>query len=205
MSIFNRPRLTYEKRLREEGYACIAGVDEVGRGAWAGPLVAAAVVLPLRPRIQGIDDSKQLTKKQREVAAQKIMTRAVCYGIGVVQHEELDRVGMTRANELAMLRAIALLAKQPDYVLIDAFKLPSFPIDHASIAHGDATVYSIAAASIIAKVYRDRVMDELHKKYPLYGFCSNKGYGTAEHATALGQYGISPIHRKSFQPIRAMV
>ncbi len=205
MSIFNRPHLKYEKRLVEEGYRVIAGVDEVGRGAWAGPLVAAAVVLPIKPRIKGIDDSKQLSKKKREYASEKILERAICYGLGIVPHEEIDSIGITRANELAMLRAIEQMSCAPDYVLVDAFKFLSFPIKHASIAHGDATIYSIAAASIIAKVYRDRMMDEYHQLFPQYGFDHNKGYGTAEHIAALGHNGISLIHRRSFQPMKTMV
>lgn len=205
MSIFNRPHQKYEKRLAREGYRVVAGADEVGRGAWAGPLVAAAVVMPLKPRLKGIDDSKQLTRKQREQAAEKILERAICYGIGVVQNDELDSVGITRANELAILRAVELLQLQPDYVLVDAFKFLSFPTKHASIAHGDATIYSIAAASILAKVYRDRLMDNYHQQYPEYGFDTNNGYGTAEHSAALNTHGICIIHRRSFQPMKTMV
>jgi ribonuclease HII len=161
--------------------------------------------MPLSPRIQGVDDSKQLSKKQREHVAQKIVQRALCYGIGIVPHDELDRIGITAANELAMTRAIAALTHQPDYVLIDAFDMHRLPMKHKSIAHGDATVYSIAAASIIAKVYRDKLMDEYDVLYPLYGFATNKGYGTSEHNAAIGKHGVSPIHRMSFQPMKTMV
>lgn len=205
MSIFNRPHLKYEKRLKQEGYRVVAGVDEVGRGAWAGPMVAAAVVMPLKPRIKGVDDSKQLTKKQREEVAEKIIERALCYGIGIVPQIELDSIGVTAANELAMVRAVGQLEQQPDYLLIDAFNTQAFPMKHASIPHGDATVYSIAAASIIAKVYRDRMMDQYHMEFPLYGFDTNKGYGTAEHTAALDTHGMCAIHRRSFQPMRTMI
>jgi ribonuclease HII len=183
----------------------VAGVDEVGRGAWAGPLVACAVVLPLKPRINGVDDSKQLTKRNREYAAAKIMERAICYGFGIVPHDEIDVIGITRANELSMIRALESLQHKPDYVLIDAFKLLGFPGKHASIAHGDATIYSIAAASIVAKVYRDRIMDDYHEEFPQYGFDQHKGYGTEQHATALSVHGICMIHRRSFQPIKTMI
>ena len=210
MSTDRRPNQHYEKRLAREGFTCIAGVGEVGRGAWAGPLVAAAVVLPLRPRIHGIDDSKQLTRLQRERAAQKIIARAVCYAVGVVSHEELDSIGVAAANALAMVRAVEGLSTQPDhvlpdYVLIDAFTLRALHIPQASIKHGDALIYSIAAASIIAKVHRDKLMNEYHEQFPQYGFHSNKGYGTAAHQKALATHGLTPVHRMSFQPMKTMV
>ncbi len=203
--MINRPHTRYEKRLYKEGYKVIVGVDEVGRGSWAGPLVAAAVVMPLKPRLNGVRDSKKLTPKRRDELSQRIQDRASAWSIGIVSHEEIDEIGISQANQQAMLRAVEGLVLSPDYILIDAFKLVGLPAKHAAVAHGDAMVYSIAAASIVAKVYRDELMTEYHDRYDVYGFDTNKGYGTPKHITALEEHGLCPIHRTSFHPMQSMV
>lgn len=201
----SRPHTRYEKILRHSGHQLIAGVDEVGRGAWAGPLVACAVIMPFKPRLRGVRDSKQLSAKKREVLAAKIKAVALAYAIGVVSHTEIDQMGITQANQEAMLRAINALSTKPDHVLVDAFTIFNLSVRHMAIPHGDATVYSIAAASIIAKVTRDAMMQELHKKYSLYGFDAHVGYGTKEHEQALQKHGLCAIHRLSFHPMRTMI
>lgn len=203
--VLSRPHAKYEKRLFNEGYQAVAGVDEVGRGAWAGPLIACAVIMPHKPRIYGVRDSKQMVPNKRYEICERLKEKAVSIGIGVVQHAEIDQIGIVQANELAMLRAIQELDAAPDHILIDAFKISNLPIPHSAIAHGDALVYSIAAASIIAKTTRDAMMEQLAEQYPAYGFETNKGYGTDAHRTSLDQHGTCPIHRISFHPMKTMV
>jgi len=201
------PSLTYERRLSRQGHPLVAGIDEVGRGAWAGPVVAAAVILPLeRPRLaaalRGVTDSKQLTALQRERLFDVIQSVALAVGVGGAGAGEVDRDGLVPATRAAMQRAVAMLAPQPDALLIDAVDLSAvIPLPQQAIVFGDARCLSIAAASIIAKVSRDRWMAALEDRYPGYGFAAHKGYGTAAHSTALARLGVSDLHRMSYAPI----
>lgn len=192
--------LDYEKELWQQGYQMIAGVDEAGRGPLAGPVVAAAVILPKFLSIPEINDSKQLTKKQRELLKQKIETVAVSIGVGIVDRETIDRINILEAARLAMKEALNQLTIPYDYVLSDCMNLGEIP--HLSLVKGDAKSQSIAAASIIAKVTRDEMMANYHKLYPEYDFIHNQGYGTKKHLDAIKVHGITPIHRRSFKPIK---
>lgn len=186
------------------GYTRIAGIDEVGRGCLAGPLVAAAVIMPVDRKLawySKVNDSKLLTAKQREALYPRIREAALGVGIGIVPAEVIDARGMTRATELAMTQAIDQIATAPDYLLIDYFVLTDVPLPQKGIKDGDSLCFSVACASIVAKVDRDRLMDELDGTYPGYGFCENKGYGTREHVACLRKLGPSPVHRRSFQPV----
>lgn len=189
---------SFEKKLWGSGFSRIAGVDEVGRGALAGPVVAAAVILPRGTENFGLRDSKKLTAQRRELLFEEISKRAVSIGIGVVGPEEIDRINILRATLKAMDTALSFLNPQPDYILIDGNQPVKSDIPQETIVKGDDRSISIAAASIIAKVTRDRMMSSLHDKYPDYNFLSNKGYGTEEHMAAINKCGPSPIHRKSF-------
>lgn len=204
------PSLRFERQLRREGYALVAGIDEVGRGAWAGPVVAAAVILPLgRPRLaaalRGVNDSKQLTARQRERLFDVIRSVALAVGVGGAGAGEVDRDGVAPATRAAMQRAVAMLAPQPEALLVDAVDLRAeAPLPQRAIIRGDALCLSIAAASIIAKVSRDRWMAALEARYPGYGFARHKGYGTAAHAAALARLGVCDLHRRSYAPIAAL-
>ncbi len=186
----------------------IAGLDEAGRGALAGPVVAAAVILPLtRPDqlalLNKVNDSKQLTARTREKLYQLIVAQAVAWGVGIVAAEVIDRIGILPATREAMRTAVSQLAPAPDYLLIDGrIRLRNLPTPQQAIIRGDSLSLSIAAASIIAKVTRDQIMTELDKNYPQYGFARHKGYGTAHHLATLAQHGPSPVHRLSFAPLR---
>ena len=200
----------WERRLARRGYRAIAGLDEAGRGSWAGPLVAAAVVLPpitpgLRRALRGLRDSKRLTAAQRERLFEAIHAVAASVGVGLVSAATLDLLGLTVAGQLAMERAARELSGEPDYLLIDAFNLPSRSCPQEAIIFGDALCLSIAAASIVAKVERDRLLEQLAPLYPVFGFDRNKGYGTPEHARALVEHGPSPEHRRSYAPVRAVL
>jgi ribonuclease HII len=197
------PTEEFEQEARRCGYRRIAGVDEAGRGPLAGPVVAAAVILPVRCRLIGVDDSKQLSASERDRLYAAIMDRAVCVGVGSSTAEEIDRINILEATKLAMRRALAELSPAPDYVLIDAVSLTGLAMPVRPIIKGDALSLSIAAASIVAKVTRDRLMAQLHKAYPQYNFLSHKGYGTEEHLVRLAEYGPSPIHRRTFAPVSA--
>lgn len=186
----------YERELTGKGYKFIAGVDEAGRGPLAGPVVVAAVIMPLNDVIDGVNDSKKLTAKKRDDLYEKILTKAVEYKVAVISHKTIDEINILNATKQGMLQCINGLSKK-DYVLIDAVKTDC-DVPSLSIIHGDALSYNIAAASIIAKVTRDRLMCELDKKYPQYNFSKHKGYGTAEHIRLLKQYGPCEIHRRSF-------
>ena len=196
----------YENDLKEKGYRFIAGVDEVGRGPLAGPVVTAAVVLPDGFDVLGVDDSKKLTEKKREALYDVIMEKAVCYGIGIRDNSVIDEVNILQATKLAMQEAIEnadeMLREKTgesiDFVLFDAMKIDKVEKPQMSLIKGDSRSLSIAAASIVAKVTRDRMMVGYHKVYPYYGFDSNKGYGTKAHYEGLENYGVTPIHRKSF-------
>jgi ribonuclease HII len=201
------PTLTYEMRLWAEGYGRIAGLDEAGRGAWAGPVVAAAVILPssdphLSTHLAGVRDSKLLTAAQRGTLLKTVLRHAVAWGVGVVAPAEIDAIGVVPATQKAMAFALQALAPPADYLLIDHLVLPDIPLPQKSLSHGDAHILSIAAASIVAKVSRDRLMVELELDWGGYGFAQHKGYGTARHQTALEALGPSPCHRLSFEPVR---
>lgn len=199
------PTEEFEQEARRCGYRRIAGVDEAGRGPLAGPVVAAAVILPVRCRLIGVDDSKQLSASERDRLYAAIMDRAVCVGVGSSTAEEIDRVNILEATKLAMRRAIGELSPPSDYVLIDAVSLTGVAMPVRPIIKGDALSLSIAAASIVAKVTRDRLMVRFHEIYPQYNFLSHKGYGTEEHLARLAEYGPSPIHRRTFAPVSAML
>ncbi len=189
-----------EQALRYRGHTCIAGVDEVGRGALFGPVVAAAVVLPVKNAVllrMGLKDSKQLTREEREKLDRRIRKSALAIGIAEIDAETIDRVNIYHATRLAMLRAVEGLGLTPDHILIDAM-LIDHPCPQTKLFYGDALCLSIAAASVIAKVHRDGLMRTLDRQYPQYGFAQHKGYGTPEHRKALADYGPTPLHRRSF-------
>ena len=191
--------LFHEKRLWESGRAAIAGVDEVGRGPLAGPVVAAAVILPQDFDVLGIDDSKKLSPKKREELAAVIQEKALAWSIGWVGPEKIDEVNILEATKLAMAQAVNDLSIRPDHVLIDGnFTVRALDLPQTAIVKGDANSTSIAAASILAKVTRDRYMEEMDAVYPGYAFASNKGYGTKAHYDGLKALGPCPIHRKTF-------
>ena len=195
---------TYERKYRTEGFQLIAGMDEVGRGPLAGPVVAAAVILPEDFFLAGIDDSKKLTEKKREEYNQIIRSQALAISISMIQAPEIDAINIYEATKKAMKAAISGLVPRPDFILIDAMKL-EIPFASESIIKGDAKSISIAASSIVAKVARDNLMKDLAKTYPEYGFEQNMGYGTKEHINAIHTYGITPYHRKSFAPIKDLI
>lgn len=190
-----------ERELQQNGYTYVAGVDEVGRGPLAGPVVAAAVILPADFHEVLLNDSKQLTLQQREDLALKIKEQAIAYGIGLMDADVIDEVNIYEATKLAMQQAIDQLAVKPDYILFDAMKLDN-GIPQESLIKGDARSAAIAAASIIAKVERDHLMIDYAKQYPGYDFEHNMGYGTAKHLQGLDEHGVTPIHRKSFAPVK---
>ncbi|WP_086347624.1 ribonuclease HII [Candidatus Enterococcus clewellii] len=191
----------FENEAKAEGYRLIAGIDEVGRGPLAGPVVAAAVILPENCELLGVNDSKQLSLKRREELYEQIQTQAISIGIGVVCHEEIDKINIYQASKKAMIMAVEDLDFVPDYLLIDAMEL-ELKLPQKKLIKGDARSVSIAAASIIAKVCRDRLMEDYAKMFPGYGFEKNAGYGTKEHLEGLQKIGICPIHRKTFAPIK---
>ena len=190
--------LGFERELWSAGKDCIAGVDEVGRGPLAGPVVTAAVILPKDFSLIGVDDSKKLSPKRRDELFEQIKEAAVCWAIGRREPDRIDEINILEATKEAMLDAIKALPVKPDHVLIDAVRLPGLDLPQTSIIKGDARSVSIAAASILAKVTRDREMVEMAEKYPGYAFESNKGYGTAAHYEGLRKLGPCPIHRKTF-------
>jgi ribonuclease HII len=190
-----------ENKIVRQGYSAIAGIDEVGRGPLAGPVVAAAVILPQDFYLPGINDSKQLSETKRNEFYDVIREKAVSIGIGMIDAEEIDTINIYEATKKAMLYAISNLQRNPDYLLIDAMKLDT-PYPQESIIKGDSKSVSIAAASIVAKVTRDKLMKEYALTYPGYGFDKNAGYGTKGHLEGLKQSGVTPIHRKSFAPVR---
>ncbi|MGX7031111.1 ribonuclease HII [Vagococcus zengguangii] len=195
----------FERAARQQAYQYIAGVDEVGRGPLAGPVVAAAVILPENPDLVGLNDSKQLSHAKRAELLTKIKEQALAIGIGIVSPEEIDRINIYEATKVAMTQAIEALNPQPDYLLLDAMKLPNIALPQESIIKGDAKSIAIAAASIVAKETRDQMMSEYEQQYPGYGFAENAGYGTAKHLAGLNSLGITPIHRKTFAPIKDMI
>lgn len=191
-------KLEYENRLICEGYSKIAGIDEAGRGPLAGPVVAACVIMDLDDIIEGIDDSKKLSHKKRAVLLDKIKTKAIAYGVGIVDIHMIEEVNIYQATKLAMKMACENMDVNPDYVLCDAMKDLDIPYKQEAIIKGDSKSYSIGAASIIAKETRDNIMIEYDKTYPEYGFAQHKGYGTKQHVAALKEHGKCRIHRPSF-------
>lgn len=198
------PTFLVERQLIAQGFALLAGVDEAGCGCWAGPVYAAAVILPLDSRIGLIRDSKTLTLAQRTNVAEEIKRKATAWALGVATHTEVDKLNVRKAGALAMKRAVESLSVRPAYVLTDAFRIEGLQVPCRNIIKGDRDVKCIAAASIIAKVERDRHMKELDDLYPGYGFADHKGYGTKAHQLSLNKLGASPIHRMSYAPLTAL-
>ncbi|HEY2122997.1 MAG TPA: ribonuclease HII [Chthoniobacterales bacterium] len=195
--------LGFEKHLWSKGTTLVAGIDEAGRGPLAGPVVAAAAILPINFSLPGLNDSKQLSEKVREAFFEALATPGtlVCYAIGVADPAEIDRLNILRATILAMQRAVTALSTQPEHLLIDGLPVSGFSQSQTAIVGGDAKSMSIAAASVIAKVTRDRMMANWHCVYPNYKFDQNKGYGTPAHLESLQTHGPCPIHRRSFEPV----
>lgn len=193
-----------ERTALAMGYSLVAGIDEVGLGPLAGPVVAGAAVLKLGDRLPGLNDSKQLTHEQRLRAARMVYRRAVAVGVGEVPIEEFNRIGMTKARQVAMKRAIGGLGIPVEYLLVDAFDVPESPLPQLGVVKGDRTCASIMAASVVAKVHRDQLMIEFDKLYPGYGFAVHKGYATEAHREALRMLGPSPIHRTSWRRVQEL-
>jgi ribonuclease HII len=211
------PSLRWEQQAWRDGKLIVAGVDEAGRGAWAGPLVAAAVVLPRDPQARGritrainraetaVRDSKMLSADQRERVMEVLTTLGVPHAVAVIEVEELDAIGLARANPLALCRAVEGLTPEPEHVLVDAFRLNDLRCSHLPIIHGDNLSQTIAMASIVAKLHRDALMTRLNDEHPDYGFASHKGYGTAFHRAAIERHGVMCQHRTSFAPIAELL
>lgn len=192
------PDYEYEARAAENGFTAVCGVDEAGRGPLAGPVCAAAVILPQGLVIEGLNDSKKLSEKKREMLYDKVTESALAWSVAFASEAEIDEINILQATFLAMKRAVEGLPVKADYALIDGNRMPPLDINGETIIKGDSLSMSIAAASIIAKVTRDRLMLEIDKEYPQYLFSQHKGYGTALHYEMLEKYGISPVHRRSF-------
>ena len=188
----------YERRAVSDGHPLVCGIDEAGRGPLAGPVYAAAVILPMDCVIEGLNDSKKVSEKKREQLFDVILEKAVAYGIGSASAEEIDRINILQATFLAMERAVSAMKRPADWALVDGNRMPPLPIPGETVVKGDAQCASIAAASILAKVSRDRVLRELDQEYPQYGFAKHKGYGTKAHYEAIKQFGVLPEHRKTF-------
>jgi ribonuclease HII len=202
------PNLDEEDALRSQGYELVAGIDEVGRGALAGPVVASAVILPHEvklPWFELVRDSKELNSRKRDSLFDLINNEAMAVGTGIVPSKIIDSMNILKATKLAMMQAVEKLLKQPNFLIIDRVTLPQCPIPQRGITRGDKLCLSIACASIIAKVTRDRTMEEFDRTYPGYGFARHKGYGTGEHMSCLRKLGPSPIHRLYFAPVRNIV
>jgi ribonuclease HII len=194
----------HDESFRRRGFQRIAGIDEAGRGPLAGPVVAAATVLPSMKRIEGLRDSKEVPEKERESLFHDVVCCALDIGVGVVDAETIDRINILRATKLAMEIAVRDLSSKPDLLLIDAVKLPEICIEQVSLIKGESMSASIAAASIIAKVVRDGIMRDHDRRYPEYGFAKHKGYSTKEHIENILHYGPCPIHRKSFEKVMTL-
>ncbi|HEY5523356.1 MAG TPA: ribonuclease HII [Desulfuromonadaceae bacterium] len=197
--------LQFEKTVYRNGFTYVAGIDEAGRGPLAGPVMAAAVILPVGLSINGVDDSKKLTPDKREKLFEIIMAQALSVGVGIMSPAEIDRINILQATRRAMLAAVQQLSPQPDYLLIDGISSIDSAVPQKTIKKGDSLSLSIAAASIIAKVTRDRLMIEMDLKYPGYGFAGHKGYGSAAHMDAIRRLGPSPIHRLTFGGVKEYV
>ena len=195
----------YDESIRKNGFGSVAGVDEAGRGPLAGPVVAAAVILPEDFRVEGVRDSKKIPRKEREELFWAIVLNARSIGIGIIDQVEIDRLNILRATKLAMHNALTDLTTKPDMILIDALTIPSIPIKQIPIIKGDAKSASIAAASIIAKVVRDGIMIKYHSIYPSYEFDKHKGYATKAHLDKIEKHGPCPIHRKTFHKVKDLL
>ena len=195
----------YERAAVAAGHMLVAGVDEAGRGPLAGPVAVAAVILPQEVHLPRINDSKKLSAAVREELFTQIVAIAISYHVALIDAETIDRMNILQATRMGMYEAIAALTPAPDEVLVDAVELSKLSMPSQSIIKGDAKSVSIAAASILAKVTRDHLMEQYDTEYPHYGFAKHKGYGTQEHIDAIRKYGVCPIHRKSFEPIRSML
>lgn len=188
-----------EQELRNRGFKTICGIDEAGRGPLAGPVVVASVIMPENSMIEGVNDSKKVSEKKREVLYDKILEEAISYGVAIIGQDEIDNINILNATKKGVTLSLQELNVRPDLIIVDALThIDTMGIPYESIIKGDAKCYSISAASIIAKVTRDRIMREWDKVYPEYGFEQHKGYGTAKHISAIKEYGLCPIHRKSF-------
>lgn len=195
---------SYERRAYSNGYKYIAGIDEAGRGPLAGPVVAAAVILPENFKLLGLNDSKLLNEQTRNTFFTIIKEQSISYGISIIDNHQIDKVNIFEATKLSMREAFDQLTPTPDHLLVDAVKLSKLPCTSESLIKGDMKSISIAAASILAKVTRDNLMREIHNEYPIYDFASNMGYGTKHHMEKLKQAGASPYHRKSFSPVNRL-
>ena len=199
------PTFKEERELLARGFSIVAGVDEAGCGCWAGPVYAAAVILPFDSRIGLVRDSKTLSLDQRVRVAARVKEEAAAWAVGTASHEEVDALNIRRAGALAMRRAVEALAIVPQFVIVDAFHVPGLPMPQKAVVQGDRHVKSVAAASVIAKVSRDLEMERLDAAHPGYGFARHKGYGTKEHQEALARLGPSPIHRLSYAPVKKLI
>ncbi len=189
----------YENDLRNKGYKYICGIDEAGRGPLAGPVVVASVIMPENSMIEGVNDSKKVSEKKREKLYDLILEEAISYGVGIIGQDEIDEINILNATKKGLTTSLKELTAKPDLIIVDALThIDTLGIPYESIIKGDAKCYSISAASIIAKVTRDRIMREWDKIYPQYGFAQHKGYGTSAHINALKEYGPCPLHRRSF-------
>lgn len=196
-------RLTKLKKIEnsvyKEGYNLICGIDEAGRGPLAGPVVVASAIMPKDSMIEGVNDSKKISEKKREKLYDLITAEAISYGVGIVSQEEIDEINILNATKKGLTESLEQLESKPDIILVDALRdINTIGIPYRSVIKGDAKIYSIACASIIAKVTRDRIMKEWDRVYPQYGFVSHKGYGTAKHIAAIKEFGLCPLHRRSF-------
>lgn len=197
----NKNLYLHEEHLISLGYNYICGVDEVGRGALAGPVVAAAVIMPKNLIIKEVNDSKKLTGTKRKKLFKVIFESALSVGVGIVEEKIIDSINILNSTYLAMQKALVSLLFNPDYILVDALVIPEITVPQKAITYGDQLSYSIACASIIAKVTRDKLMEEYHQEFSVYGFDKHKGYGTKDHIQAIKTYGICKLHRRSFAPI----
>ena len=189
----------HERQLHEKGFKYICGIDEAGRGPLAGPVVIASAIMPEGSMIEGVNDSKKVSEKKRELLYEQIIEEAISYGVAIIGHDEIDRINILNATKKGLTMSLKELTVKPDIILVDALEhIDTLGIPYESIIKGDAKAYSISAASIIAKVTRDRIMREWATVYPQYGFEAHKGYGTAKHIAAIKEYGLCPIHRKTF-------
>ena len=189
----------YESELRNKGYKYICGIDEAGRGPLAGPVVVASVIMPENSMIEGVNDSKKVSEKKREKLYDLILEEAISYGVGIIGQDEIDEINILNATKKGLTTSLKELTQKPDLIIVDALThIDTLGIPYESIIKGDAKCYSISAASIIAKVTRDRIMREWDKIYPQYGFAQHKGYGTSAHINAIKEYGPCPLHRKTF-------
>jgi ribonuclease HII len=208
-TVIRYPNIDLESDLWQQGFSSVAGLDEAGRGAWAGPLYAAAVVLPTDERVMdvlaGVKDSKKMSASQRERWKDCIKAVSMDWAIGTANPQEIDQMGIVAANRIAMTRALEQLHYRPEYLLVDYIRLPDCDLPQTNLPKGDALSLSIAAASVLAKTARDALMIEMDSRYPRYGFAQHKGYGTARHRAALEAAGVCELHRMSFAPMKFMV